>query len=125
MRLNRLLLLVVVVFVACCSTIAGAEDTVQINDAAIDSTHEAAIYGHRNLKGNTTPTNTDAVVEERAGGPSLSQLIGLLKSRKFQFITVLPLLQQLQTIQQKFGTKAAAIYKWWVRTKLRARPSKK
>nr|ACJ63641.1 putative effector protein Avh120 [Phytophthora foliorum] len=121
MRLSLFLLLVVLAFVACCSTIVAAEDAVQISNLVPNSDQNLAREINRNLKGSKTTTTVVAESEERVGAttPNLGMLAGLLKAPKLQGLARLPLIKQLTQISQKFGKYAGAVFQWLVK-KVRA-----
>nr|AEK81061.1 Avh261 [Phytophthora sojae] len=111
MRFSQLLLLVVATFVVCCSPVTTAEDAVQINNQAIESTHELSTASRHNLKGAKSVADTDADSEERAiTTPSFAQFTGALKLPKFSGFSKLPVIKQANAIRKKFGKKIADRY---------------
>ncbi|KAG7375794.1 hypothetical protein PHYPSEUDO_015244 [Phytophthora pseudosyringae] len=107
MRFSQFLLLLVVIFVACYSTVTTAENSVQIENRVTDSNREAVDEGRRYLKGNKKTTDLDAAEEERVGAttPSLKQLFGLAKLPDFSKI---PGIKQLVAFLKKHGSKISA-----------------
>nr|ACJ63639.1 putative effector protein Avh120 [Phytophthora lateralis]QTJ63930.1 putative effector protein Avh120 [Phytophthora lateralis] len=116
MRLSLFLLLVILAFVACCSTIVAADEAVQTSNLVPDSKNLAS-ESHRNLKGSKTTTTTGTEREERVGAttPNFGMLWGLLRLPKLQGLARLPLIKQLTQISQKFGKYAGAVFQWLVR----------
>ncbi|KAL4101632.1 hypothetical protein PRIC1_005381 [Phytophthora ramorum] len=112
MRMNQLLLLVIAIFIARCSTLADAERSIQVDTLATDSITESATVGHRYLKGIKTATALDTVDEERIGAttPNFGMLKGLFKLPKFESLSKLPVIKQLIAAKKKFGTKIVDSY---------------
>nr|ACJ63643.1 putative effector protein Avh120 [Phytophthora ramorum]ACJ63645.1 putative effector protein Avh120 [Phytophthora ramorum] len=114
MRLSLFLLLVVLAFVACCSTVLAAEEAVQASNLVPESNQNLAGESHRNLKGSKTTTTADAESEERVGAttPNFGMLQGFLKLPKLQGLAKLPLIKQLTQISQKFGKYSSNVFQW-------------
>ncbi|KAL4168307.1 hypothetical protein KRP22_011709 [Phytophthora ramorum] len=121
MRTTQLLLLVVATFIACCSAVTNAENSIQVNALTTDSITETATKGHRYLKGSKTTSDLATVDEERFT-PSFGMLLGALKLPKFQGLAKLPLVKQLAVIQNKFGKKAGDIYLKMAKKKYNSNP---
>ncbi|KAK1946842.1 hypothetical protein P3T76_002394 [Phytophthora citrophthora] len=100
MRLNQLLLLVIVSFVACSSAVANAA---QIHDQEANLNREVVGGGRRFLKGGKTNSGLDAVNEERMT-PSFWQLLGGIKVPKFSKI---PGIKQLKAVFKGLSNKRA------------------
>nr|AGZ84841.1 RXLR-class effector Avh60 [Phytophthora ramorum] len=109
MRTTQLLLLVVATFIACCSAVTDAENSIQDNALTTDSTTKITTKGHRYLKGSKTTSDLATVDEERYV-PGFGMLLGSLKLPKFQGLAKLPLIKQLAAIKNKFGKKVADLY---------------
>nr|ACJ63667.1 putative effector protein Avh121 [Phytophthora lateralis]QTJ63965.1 putative effector protein Avh121 [Phytophthora lateralis] len=112
MRMNQFLLLVVATFIACCSTLADAERSIQVNTLTTDSITESATEGHRYLKGSKATTDLDTVDEERIGAttPNFGILKALFKLPKFESLSKLPVIKQLAAAKKKFGKKIVDYY---------------
>ncbi|KAL4168157.1 hypothetical protein KRP22_011559 [Phytophthora ramorum] len=121
MRTTQLLLLVVATFIACCSAVTDAENSIQDNALTTDSTTKITIKGHRYLKGSKTTSDLATVDEERFT-PSFGMLLGALKLPKFQGLAKLPLVKQLAVIQNKFGKKAGDVYLKMAKKKYNSNP---
>nr|AGZ84840.1 RXLR-class effector Avh60 [Phytophthora ramorum] len=121
MRTTQLLLLVVATFIACCSAVTDAENSIQDNALTTDSITETATKSHRYLKGSETASDVATVDEERYV-PGFGMLLGALKLPKFQGLAKLPLVKQLAAIKNKFGKKVGDVYLKWVKKRYNSNP---
>ncbi|KAL4168153.1 hypothetical protein KRP22_011555 [Phytophthora ramorum] len=121
MRTTQLLLLVVATFIACCSAVTNAENSIQVNALATDSITETATKGHRYLKGSKTTSDVATVDEERYT-PSFGMLLGALKLPNFQGLSKFPLFQKLAVIYKKFGKKVGDKYTEMAKKKYDSNP---
>jgi ABC-type Fe3+-hydroxamate transport system substrate-binding protein len=124
MRFSQLLLLLIVAFVACSSSIATAENSVR--NSEIDATREITTSEDRRfLKGSQKSTELDAATEERVGAttPSMKQFLGIFRLPKFQTLGKVPGFKQLNAIRKKFGEQAGKLYLKFVKARYNANPN--
>lgn len=107
MRVSHFLLVMVATFVACFSTIATAEEPVQIESLTTDPHRQIVNEDHRYLRGSKTIAHTNAEHEERVTTPQFGQYWGLFKLPKFKN---LPLAKQLNQVRLFFGKHAGKAY---------------
>ncbi|KAE8890364.1 hypothetical protein PF005_g26388 [Phytophthora fragariae] len=105
MHLSQFLLLVLVTFSVCCSTLTSAEDPAQMKNSATAMQQAST----RPLKGSKTTTDMTPADEERFT-PNFRQYVGVFKLPSF---SKLPLFKQLAVLKQKFGKGVDVAAKAW------------
>ncbi|KAL3657229.1 hypothetical protein V7S43_017889 [Phytophthora oleae] len=112
MRYSQFVLLIAVIFVACCNTFTAAESSLEIKTTNVNSQHEVTGTNERRryLKGSKSAINVD---EERAAPVGLNKLFGAIKVTNFQQFSKLPFLKQIAQIKSKYGAGVARAYAKW------------
>ncbi|KAK1929153.1 hypothetical protein P3T76_015281 [Phytophthora citrophthora] len=112
MRYSHFVLLIAVVFLACCNTFATADSSLEIKTTDVISRDEVTGTNEkrRYLKGSKKEINGD---EERAAPVGLNKLFGAVKITNFQQFSKLPFLKQIAQIKSKYGAGVAKAFAKW------------
>ncbi|KAG3152297.1 hypothetical protein C6341_g16297 [Phytophthora cactorum] len=104
-----------------CSTIASAQDPVEIKSLETVSLPKRVNEGHRYLKGREKATKPQGTDEDRAiTTPQFGQLSALLKLPKF---SNLPLIKQLNKVRLHLSEKAGKAYLAYVKRRYERNPN--